>query len=243
MAGSLDSIAAFQSRCGEIGMSQADRDNLANAGYDTVAGFAFSCNYVPGAPDDTAFVAMVNTVNQGVDANSKLLAAMRRLFFECYSLAAHIERGLTYAWNPFMMGWSNASLQIMGWMNWRDKMSFRTTAHMHHDVAVPAAGQRAVCRNKDRIAAFLCLEDSARMLMACPVTASTLRDESKPWFHFRDFRDYDSEGEFDPATHPEYYEQQYPAWWETVGMAVAYGEHVDRFAGDAGDGGDDAAWS
>jgi hypothetical protein len=65
-----------------------DQANLGLASLDTVAGFAFSCNYVPGAADDTAFVAMVKSVNQNVDPRMRMLSSMRRLFFECYSLAA-----------------------------------------------------------------------------------------------------------------------------------------------------------
>jgi hypothetical protein len=88
MAGALDSVAVFKARCTDVGLLAHDTTNLGTAGLDTVAGFAFSCNYVPGAADDAAFVTMVTTVNQGVDPPTRMLSSMRRLFFECYSLAA-----------------------------------------------------------------------------------------------------------------------------------------------------------
>lgn len=69
----------------DIGLAQPDVDRLCNAGYKTLASFAFSCNYLPGATDDSAFVAMVKQVLQlAADAvpTGAQTACFRRLFWE-----------------------------------------------------------------------------------------------------------------------------------------------------------------
>ena len=150
------------------------------------------------------------------------------------------------------------TMTISSWMGDLDKMRFRTAAKaMHLGVPLPRRGQRVICRNKDRISTFLCLEDSARMLLGCATLAQTFKDTSKPWFHFRDFRDFDTDSDYERFIHipdddPRVVHDQhpdedplYPLWWESVGMAVAYGEHRDSNGGfvPSEDAEDDAAWS
>jgi hypothetical protein len=138
------------------------------------------------------------------------------------------------------------AMTISSWMGELDKMRFRTAAKaMHLGVPLPRRGQRVICRNKDRISAFLCLEDSARMLLGCATSAQTFKDASKPWFHFKDFRDFDTDSEFEQFIHIPDEDPLYPLWWESVGMEVAYGAHRDSNGGfvPSEDAEDDAAWS
>ena len=55
-------------------------------GWDTLGNFAFSCSYVPGSPDDASFISGVVVPILGDDHTKA--AALRRLFFEAYTIAA-----------------------------------------------------------------------------------------------------------------------------------------------------------
>ena len=131
------------------------------------------------------------------------------------------------------------TLPTTSWANDIDRMSFRAASVMaHHSVPLPAAGQRVVCRNKDRVSSFLCLEDSARMLLGCATTAQTFKDASKPWYHFKNFRDFDTDSEFGQRI-PD--DERHPEWWEGAGMRIAFGRNRDFVP--AEDAEDDASWS
>ena len=82
----LDSRAVFQARARSFGLEDEDITALSANGWDTLGNFAFSCAYVPGSPDESAFLDKVVTPVLGAD--SPKAAALRRLFFEAYTMAA-----------------------------------------------------------------------------------------------------------------------------------------------------------
>lgn len=90
----LDSEAVFHARVLELGL---DWRTFERRGWKTHGLFAFSVNFVPGNSDDQAFVkGVVEPVLGG--SESPLTAALRRLFYESYTLAAgelrsKLERG------------------------------------------------------------------------------------------------------------------------------------------------------
>ena len=190
----------------------------------------------------------VDTLASVAEATSCKQGAASELPFEAHTIAVcETLENVTMTENDIT---SYMAMTISSWMGDLDKMRFRTAAKaMHLGVPLPRRGQRVICRNKDRISAFLCLEDSARMLLSCATSAQVFKDESKPWFHFRDFRDFDTDSEYDTrVVHDQHPDEDplYPLWWESVGMAVAYGEHRDN-NGDsweaASSAEDDANWS
>ena len=86
----LDSVAVFEQRARELGVLDSELLVAKANGWKSYAGFAFSCNYVPGAPDDTAFRAMCSTLTAsgGSEPEAARLTVLRRVFFESYTLAA-----------------------------------------------------------------------------------------------------------------------------------------------------------
>jgi hypothetical protein len=83
MAGLLDSSVAFEQKVASVGL--ADKWDIFKAkGWVTYATFAFSASYVPGSPDDSAFVAGV--IKVVLDDTDNRGPALRRLFFEAYTL-------------------------------------------------------------------------------------------------------------------------------------------------------------
>eukprot|EP00973_Karenia_brevis_P043459 6022589-Karenia_brevis.AAC.1 len=61
-------------------------------GWTTVANFAFAANYIPGSPDDSAFINDVIVPVLGT-IDHPMKPALRRLFFDCYTmLAADAQR-------------------------------------------------------------------------------------------------------------------------------------------------------
>ena len=53
MASSMvDSKAVFTARAKAIGLTDAVLDDMGRRGWDTLGGYAFSCVYTPGSPDD-----------------------------------------------------------------------------------------------------------------------------------------------------------------------------------------------
>lgn len=82
---SLDSAAVFAERIAALRLT-AHAERFVAAGWHTYADLAFSTPYVPGQSDDERFLRDV--VERGLGSrDSGDLAAMRRLFFEAYSLA------------------------------------------------------------------------------------------------------------------------------------------------------------
>ena len=56
-------------------------------GWTTIANFAFSSSYMPGSPDDSPFQTGVVDPILG-DRSSPHVAALRRLLFDCFTMAA-----------------------------------------------------------------------------------------------------------------------------------------------------------
>ena len=82
---SLDSVAVFQDRVNELGPS-AHSGRFTAAGWDTYASLAFSTSYIPGT-DEAASARDIVTVGLGSE-NHADKKALRRLFFDAYTLAA-----------------------------------------------------------------------------------------------------------------------------------------------------------
>jgi aryl carrier-like protein len=87
MSNLIDSVAVFEQRALQCGLTVAERDALVAAQSDTLAKYAFSCNYAPGAADERPFITMV-TVVLGQAPDAVQAGSFRRLFFEAYTLAA-----------------------------------------------------------------------------------------------------------------------------------------------------------
>ena len=86
-----DSEAVFKQRALQMGMETAVLDLFIAKGYSTMARFAFSCNYAPGATSDRPFLDMVKET-LGRDATALETSILRRLFSESYAnVAADIK--------------------------------------------------------------------------------------------------------------------------------------------------------
>ncbi len=84
---SIDSVAVFEERLVALGLASI-KDAFTSAGWSTLAGFAFSSNFIPGqTADDRVFVdkVVLKLVSSEEDAK---VPAIRRLFFEAYTMAA-----------------------------------------------------------------------------------------------------------------------------------------------------------
>ena len=86
MAGALDSKSFFQERCRIIGVLEGTISLLEAKGYRTMAGWAFCCSYVPGGASEEPLLAVIDDILGARDAAQ--LPALRRLFFEAYTMAA-----------------------------------------------------------------------------------------------------------------------------------------------------------
>ena len=86
-----DSEAVFKQRALFMGLPDATFTLLKNKGYTTMALFAFSCNYAPGASSDAAFIDMIkDTLSR--DPTAVEVSVLRRLFSESYAnVAADIK--------------------------------------------------------------------------------------------------------------------------------------------------------
>ena len=82
-----DSQAVFASRAREIGLTQAVLDSLVREGLDTMASFAFCCNYSPGAGDDKPFTVLMEKILTRAPT-VKEMSGLRRLFNEAYASVA-----------------------------------------------------------------------------------------------------------------------------------------------------------
>ena len=86
-----DSAAVFETRALQMGMEPAVLQKLKDKGFTTMAIFAFSCNYAPGASSDKPFIDMVKDA-LGRDGTALEMSVMRRLFSESYAnVAADIK--------------------------------------------------------------------------------------------------------------------------------------------------------
>ena len=91
-----DSTAVFKRRADEIGVSSDVFNALTAEGLTTMATFAFSCNYSPGASDEGAFMTLVKKVLKR-DPSTLELSCLRRLFNESYANIASDIRARTDA--------------------------------------------------------------------------------------------------------------------------------------------------
>ena len=73
----LESKAYFSTRLAALGLSDLEND-LSEMGCTTMAEFAFCCNYVPGKPDESAFIQEVVVKLTG-EESSKKKPALRRI--------------------------------------------------------------------------------------------------------------------------------------------------------------------
>ena len=94
----LDSESYFEQRALLFGISQPVLDGLKERRWSTFGSFAFSCSHSPGSGDEAAFLRDVVTPLAGVNPEPGQLAALRRLFFEAFTMACsdlkgRLERG------------------------------------------------------------------------------------------------------------------------------------------------------
>ena len=82
-----DSDAVFASRAKEIGLDEKVMKPLNDAGFTSMATFAFSCAYIPGTADETPFVDMLKTALKRAPELAET-ARLRRLFHESYAVVS-----------------------------------------------------------------------------------------------------------------------------------------------------------
>ena len=82
-----DSRAVFEQRARNIGLSDAVIKLFTDASLDTMAKFAFACNYSPGGSDDKPFKDLLSKVLTR-DPNLVEESCLRRLFNESYATVA-----------------------------------------------------------------------------------------------------------------------------------------------------------
>ena len=91
MASNLDSIAVFEARAIEIGLSIDELERLRSRQWNTLGKLAFSCNYIPGVSDESGLMklaALITGVASPSEVPDERMPVVRRLFFEAYTLAA-----------------------------------------------------------------------------------------------------------------------------------------------------------
>jgi hypothetical protein len=86
MAGTIESEAVFAQRCKAIGMSDATLNLLTTAGFSSMGSFAYGCSYVPGSGDDAPLVTFATRLNGGVAMPENIMAKVRRMFFESFTM-------------------------------------------------------------------------------------------------------------------------------------------------------------
>ena len=82
-----DSEAIFSQRAREIGLADEAVKSLTDEGIRTMALFAFSCNFSPGASDERPFTDLIKKLLRR-DPSTLELSCMRRLFNESYANVA-----------------------------------------------------------------------------------------------------------------------------------------------------------
>ena len=82
----LESAAEFARRAAALGVSTANVEKLAKAGFDTFGKYAFSVPYNPSSSDETPLRDMLKA-SLGSDPDAGQLACLRRLFWESHALA------------------------------------------------------------------------------------------------------------------------------------------------------------
>ncbi|CAE7303252.1 SLC24A2 [Symbiodinium sp. CCMP2592] len=82
-----DSTANFRARAIALGLDEAVLQKIIDGGIDTLAKFAFSSSYTPGAQDEGPFLESIATL-LGRNGSVGELSVLRRLFHESYSLTS-----------------------------------------------------------------------------------------------------------------------------------------------------------
>ena len=79
----LDSVAEFETRAAEIGMSPTELAVISAKGWDNFGTFAFACGYSPGGPDEARLqhLAAVITGSGATEPPDTRMPAIRRLCF------------------------------------------------------------------------------------------------------------------------------------------------------------------
>jgi hypothetical protein len=85
---SLDSLAVFSQRAKEIGFSDEDIERVKAEGVASLAKFGFSCKFSPGQSDETPLVDLGKVVFNADPVPTAKMSALRRLYFEAYTLSA-----------------------------------------------------------------------------------------------------------------------------------------------------------
>jgi hypothetical protein len=92
---SLDSLAVFAQRAKEIGFSDDDIERVRVEGVASLAKFGFACKYSPGQGDESPLVDLGKTIFNSDPVPTAKMSALRRLYFEAYTLsAAELRRKL-----------------------------------------------------------------------------------------------------------------------------------------------------
>ena len=92
---SLDSIAVFTQRAKEVGFSDEDVQRVRDEGVASLAKFGFACRFAPGNTDETPLVDLGKTIFNADPVPTSKMSALRRLYFEAYTLsAAELRRKL-----------------------------------------------------------------------------------------------------------------------------------------------------
>jgi hypothetical protein len=86
MASIVDSEASFLARSKAIGFPQELIQKLVDAGINSAAKLAFSCNYNPQSNDDKPLEDMITAANGGNPITLGQMACLRRMFFEAHTL-------------------------------------------------------------------------------------------------------------------------------------------------------------
>ena len=85
MASNLDSVAVFEARALEIGLSTEELERICARQWNTLGKLAFSCNYIPGGSDDSGLMklaALITGVSSPSEVPDERMPIVRRLFFE-----------------------------------------------------------------------------------------------------------------------------------------------------------------
>ena len=84
----LESSAFFRERAAQVGVPQPAVDAIEAEGWTSMGAFAFATSQPPGMADDTAFRRDIAVPILGANPQLGPLAAVRRLFFEAYTMVA-----------------------------------------------------------------------------------------------------------------------------------------------------------
>ena len=90
MAGLLDSVAVFEQRATEIGLSGEEIARMTAKSWNTLARVAFACGYTPGQADESSLLKLARVVTDTPESSplpDDRMPLIRRLFVEAYTLS------------------------------------------------------------------------------------------------------------------------------------------------------------